>query len=200
MVYCVLVCWLRMTSSCICVLCHLFGVHDLYRLYRYYLYVFWLACEVYRSSRSRHKNSNRYFSFCQKKSRFFCSFLNFCFYTRIFLITSPYRSFFIVMFFPLRRNQIIMSIGPKNPNQLSVERENGDDDSGVAVRSEILTPVSPDTVVGITVVVVSCTSSMRMSEMRSMSPPSPVITHLQIHFLTIPGSRSPRTSPMAGKR
>lgn len=94
-----------------------------------------------------------------------------------------------------------MSIGPKNPNQLSVERENVDDDSGVAVRSEILTPVSPDTVVvGITVVVVSCTSSMRMSEMRSMSPPSPVITHLQIHFLIIPGSRSPRTSPIAGKR
>ncbi len=53
---------------------HLFGVHDLYSLYRYYVYVFLLACEVYRSSRSRHRDSNRYFSFCQKKSRFFCSF------------------------------------------------------------------------------------------------------------------------------
>lgn len=94
-----------------------------------------------------------------------------------------------------------MSISPKNPNQLSVERENVSDDSVSVVRSERLTPASPDTVVvGIIVGVVCSISSMRMSEMRSMSPPSPVITHFHIPLRNTPGSRSHRTSPMAGKR
>lgn len=59
--------------------CHLFGVHGLYSLYRYYVYVFLLACEVYRSSRSRHRDSNRYFSFCQKNSLILVCFL--CFFS-----------------------------------------------------------------------------------------------------------------------
>ena len=96
---------------------------------------------------------------------------------------------------------MMMSMNPKNPNQLSVERENVDDDSVVVVRSERLIPDSPDTVVvGITVGATCSTSSITNNEIMSMSHPSPVMIHFQIHFLTIPGSRSPRTSHMIGKR
>ncbi len=103
MVYCVLVCWLRMTSSCICGVCHLYGVHDLYSVYRYYVYVYWLACEVYRSSRSRHKDSNRYFSFCQKNALILVCFL--CFFSLssrrdpFFLCLCERESVFLVRWF-----------------------------------------------------------------------------------------------------
>jgi hypothetical protein len=50
------------------------------------------------------------------------------------------------MFFPFRRNPIIMRIDPKNPNQLSVEIENEDDDSVDLVRALMSTPDSPETV------------------------------------------------------
>ena len=62
-------------------------------------------------------------------------------YTRIFLITSPYRSFLVVIFFPLSRNPMIIRIGPKKPNQLSVESENAVSvDELSVIRVDISTP------------------------------------------------------------
>jgi hypothetical protein len=55
-------------------------------------------------------------------------------------------------------------------------------------------------VVGITVGATCPTSSITNNEIMSMSHPSPVMIHFQIHFLTIPGSSRPRMSPIAGKR
>ena len=95
----------------------------------------------------------------------------------------------------------MISMNPKNPNQLSVERENEDTISVSVVRSERFIPDSPDTVVvGITVGATCPTSSITNNEIMSMSHPSPVMIHFQIHFLTIPGSSRPRMSPIAGKR
>ncbi len=249
--------------------CHLFGVHGLYSFIRVLFVFICSACEVYHFSRSRHKDSNRYFSFCQKNSLILVCFLCFfslssrrdpfflclCqresvflirwdtkgfasgmtkgkqyripysnwippfagmtetqkpwiasffeggrYYTRIFLITSPYRSFLAVVFFPFRRNPMIRSTNPKNPNQLSVESENVDDSSVPVVRSARLTPDSPEMVTtGATVVFFGSISSMNMRDITSILIPIAVITHLQSHFLTIPGSRSPRIRPIIGK-
>jgi hypothetical protein len=106
-----------------------------------------------------------------------------------------------VIFLPLRRNPIMMRKNPKNPNQLSVERENADDVSWAVVSVLISIPHSLDTELPVTSGDgVGMTSSMSISDTKSIVAPIHVMTHFQIHFLTIPGSRSPRMSHMTGKR
>lgn len=135
--------------------------------------------------------------FVKKRADFFCSFC----YTRIFLITSPYRSFFVVIFFPFIVSPIMMSTNPKNPNQLSVERWNASFDSAVFVMSAILIFDSPDTIwVFIGATSLFSISSMSMRDMSIIVDPSPTMIHFQIPFLTIPGSNIPRIRLIIGKK
>lgn len=94
------------------------------------------------------------------------------------------------------------SRNPKNPNQLSVESENADDVSWAVVSVLISIPHSLDTELPVTSGdgVIIMTSSMSISDIKSIVAPIHVMTHFQIHFLTIPGSKSPRMSPIIGNK
>lgn len=89
-----------------------------------------------------------------------------------------------------------IKIGPKNPNQLSVEREKGV--SGVFV-SRAPISISPEIVWFMTAGVTGAISSIMNKDKRRNVIPIPTIVHFQIFLRKIPGSKIPRISPISGK-
>ena len=148
---------------------------------------------------SRHRYCSRYISLCQKIPyflRYFIKYKAIEYYTRIFFTISPYRSFFVVIFLLVKKSPSKVTNIPKNPIQKSISTTPDGFCTGDMLRStaEIaLDELCMRVLDGLVSV------SMRKNDMSIIVIPIPTCVHFHIFLRTIPGSKSPRISPMAGK-
>ncbi len=117
------------------------------------------------------------------------------YYTLIFFTISPYRSFFIVIFFEAKTSPPSASQKPRNPTQKSVSTAPR---VGALWFMIEVAESPPERVDGTTPVFTLVSVSMKKNDITIIATPSPTCVHFQSFLRMMPKSKSPRTSPIIG--